>query len=195
LQVKSSSNCGTWCEEELTPVDHVSPKRRKPRLSIPFDGSIDVHSVTSQTVFLLRLGDTLQTKGGNRRRLGINQIVFDPTTNTLYVESDELLEQHTRYALIVTNGIRDQEGKPVAASEEFVTFRHDLNFGQTHEHLLKNYRQAMLEALEAARLAGVPESSLVCASVFTTRSVTSTLEKIRDQIHAAGPMPADFRRV
>src|SRR6516164_1879048 len=31
----------------------------QPRLSIPFDGAIDVNSVTSQTVFLVSLGDTL----------------------------------------------------------------------------------------------------------------------------------------
>src|SRR5262249_12583820 len=31
----------------------------QPRLSVPFDGAIDVHSVTSQTMFLVSLGDTL----------------------------------------------------------------------------------------------------------------------------------------
>src|SRR5262249_31627001 len=30
----------------------------QPRLSIPFDGPIDVHTVTSNTVFLISLGDT-----------------------------------------------------------------------------------------------------------------------------------------
>ena len=30
------------------------------------------------------------------------------------------------------------------------------------------------------------------ASVFTTQSATAVLEKIRDQIHAATPAPADF---
>ena len=51
-------------------------------------------------------------------------------TRTLHVESEEALEQYTRYALIVTNGIRDQAGDPVEASEEFASFRRDLNFGQ-----------------------------------------------------------------
>ena len=31
----------------------------QPRLSIPFDGLIDPRSVTSNSVFLVRLGDTL----------------------------------------------------------------------------------------------------------------------------------------
>src|SRR5260370_5129001 len=44
------------------------------------------------------------------RVIGINQIVFDTFTNSLHVESDELLDQHTRYALIATRGVRDREG-------------------------------------------------------------------------------------
>lgn len=54
-------------------------------------------------------------RDGNRRNriIGINQVVWDPLTNTLYVESDELLEQHERYVLIVTRGLRDPDGRSV----------------------------------------------------------------------------------
>ena len=45
--------------------------------------------------------------------VGINQIVWDTFTNTLHVESDELLAQHTRFALIVTRGVRDEGGARV----------------------------------------------------------------------------------
>ena len=61
--------------------------------------------------------------------MGINQVVWDPATSTLHAKSDELLDQHTRYALIVTRGVRDETGKPVEASEAFQRFRHDLDFG------------------------------------------------------------------
>ena len=40
-------------------------------------------------------------------KVGIDQVVFDALTNTLYVQSDALLAQHTRFALIVTHGVRD----------------------------------------------------------------------------------------
>jgi hypothetical protein len=126
------------------------------------------------------------------RVIGINQVVWDPLTNTLYAESDELLNQHTRYALIVTNGLRDLNGSPIEASEAFRRFRHDLNFGQTDDTNLKAYRKALLDALEAARVAGIQETDIVSASVFTTQTVTSALEKIRDQIKSAMPAPADF---
>src|SRR5437879_10304417 len=71
----------------------------QPRLSIPFSGPIDVSSVSSSTVFLVRVG-------GRRSRhvVGINQVVWDPATNTLHAESDDSLDQHTRYLLVVTAG-------------------------------------------------------------------------------------------
>ena len=88
-------------------------------------------TVTSETVFLVNLGST-RRKGHSRGQVvGINQIVWDPETHTLHVESDELLAQHTRYALVVTNGLRDLGGDPVEASEAFAHFRKHLHFGQT----------------------------------------------------------------
>ena len=65
------------------------------------------------------------------------------------------------------------------------SFRHDLNFGQTEDPVLKAYRKDLLDAMAAADQVGVPESDIVAASVFTTQSATAVLEKIRDQIHAA----------
>ena len=154
-----------------------------PRLSIPFDGAIDPATATSQTVFLISLSG---------RVTGINRIVWDPLTNTLHAESDELLDQHSRYALIVTNGLRDAQGNPIEPSETFQRFRHDLNFGQTGDRDLKDYRKALLDAIEAARKAGVQEGDIVAASVFTTQSSTATLEKIRDQIKSSTPAGANF---
>src|SRR5262245_23922795 len=82
----------------------------QPRLSIPFSGPIDVTTVNSSTIFLIRLGDTISPEDTGGEIVGINQIVWDVATNTLHVESDDLLDQHTRYALIVTRGLRDGDG-------------------------------------------------------------------------------------
>jgi hypothetical protein len=162
----------------------------QPRLSIPFDGPIDVNSVNSQDVFLINLGDTVDHLEHGSHTVGINQIVWDPATTTLHAESDQLLDQHTRYALIVTNGVHDATGQPVQASADFARFRHDLNFGQTKDPALKEYRQDLLEGTEAAELVGVPASDIVTASVFTTQSTTAVLEKIRDQIDTNPNTPA-----
>lgn len=157
----------------------------QPRLSIPFSGPIDVSTVTSDTVFLL---------GPGGRRIGIDQVVWDTESNTLHVESDELLDQHTRYVLIVTRGLRDAINEPIEASGAFQAFRHGKKIGHADDDArVTAYREALLAGLELAAGAGVELSKIAVASVFTTMSVTAGLEQIREQIRAAAPpASADF---
>jgi dienelactone hydrolase len=86
----------------------------QPRLTIPFDGPIDLRSVTGDSVYLVRLGSAM---GGRvrepQRRIGINRIEWDIETATLVAEPDEILEQDTRYAIVVTAGVRALDGSPV----------------------------------------------------------------------------------
>jgi hypothetical protein len=156
----------------------------QPRLSIPFDGLIDVNSVTSNTVFLVSLGDTLDPHDHGGQVVGINQVVWDVASTTLHVESDQLLDQHTRYGLIVTDSVHDQRGHRVEATDEFRDFRETVHGA---------YKQELLDAIHAAHSLGVRERDIVTASVFTTQSATAVLEKIRDQILQANPPdPAVF---
>src|SRR5262249_21225108 len=156
--------------EDIEVINALDGFNVEPRLSIPFDGPIDVESVTSQTVFLIGLGSTRFPRQQDSRTIGINQVVWDPLTNTLHVESDELLDQHSRLALIITRGWRAWSGDPVEKTEAFQRFRHTVQ---------GSYKQALLDAIQAARRVGVREGDIVAASVFTTQSVTAVLEKIR----------------
>lgn len=153
----------------------------QPRLSIPFTGDIDIASVTSETVFLLELGP-------DPRLIGINQAVWDPDATTLHVESDEFLEQHTRYLLVVTDGVRDSGGDPIGTAP----FRRALSFGQTGDVAEMAYRASLLDAQEVLDAVGVPPGRVAAASIFTTQSATAVMEKIRDQVKATTPAPADF---
>src|SRR5437667_2186862 len=110
-----------------------------PRISIPFDGAIDPNSVSSDTVFLVRIGSLSDPNSFLPQTIGINQVGWDPTTLTVFVGSDQHLDQDTSYLLIVTNGVRDVAGDPIEASDAFADFRHDLNFGQTKDPQLKLY--------------------------------------------------------
>lgn len=103
--------------EDIDVINTLDGFNLQPRLSIPFDGPIDVATVTSRTVFLVSLSSTLP--GGDRggRVIGINQVVWNPETITLHVESNEQLDQHIRYALIVTRGVRDQLRRPKASDD------------------------------------------------------------------------------
>jgi hypothetical protein len=155
------------CEDidVLNTLDGFSPQ---PRLTIPFSGAIDVASVTSDTVFLVSLGSTLGG-GSFGQRIGINQIVWDPGSLTLHAESDKLLDPHTRYALIVTSGVRDAQGHPIAGERLDEEARDALDRTRAHHH-----------------------DRAVAASVFTTLSTTSVLERIRDQVKTGPVAPIDF---
>src|SRR5262245_27183755 len=156
----------------------------QPRLSIPFSGAIDVSTVSSQTVFLVRLG---HRHGHHGDPVGINQIVWDPATFTLHAESDELLDQHTRYLLIVTDGVRDTEGHRVKGKA-----LGDFIHGEKRGHdfgSLGDYRSDLREALEKVEIHG---QHVVAASVFSTLSATTVLEKIRRKLKDGHPAPAEM---
>ena len=116
----------------------------QPRITVPFTGDIDPSTVNSNTIYLINLGDTL-TLHGFGQRVGINQIEWDPASKTLIFESDDLLNQHSRYALVITNGVKDASGDPIEAGQ-FGSFRHDLNFGQTKDRDDQAYRKALIDA-------------------------------------------------
>jgi hypothetical protein len=153
----------------------------QPRLSVPFTGPIDPTSVTSETVFLFKLGL-------GPAFVGINQVVWDPDANALHVESDAFLDQDARYLFVVTDGVRDAAGDPIGSSQ----FRKFLNYGQTMDAAEKAYRAELLEALDELEAAGVATGRVAVASIFTTESATAVMEEIRDQLKAATPAPADF---
>src|SRR3989442_6964344 len=166
--------------QDLDVINTLDGFNLQPRLSIPFSGRIDVSTVNSSTVFRVRLGP-----GPGREVVGINQVVWDPATNTLHAESDELLDQHTSYLLVVTTGVRDAEGDPIepGAFEDFLESR------RHHDHELADYRRELWNALERAHVRG----RIAVASVFTTQSATAVLEKIRREIKSWEPLPATMR--
>jgi hypothetical protein len=170
--------------EDLAVVNTLDGFGLQPRLSIPFDGDIDVGSVDSRAVLVIEMGSTVDKHEPAGEATGITQIVWDTFTQTLHVETDELLAQHTRYALVATNRLRDTQGRPVEASDAFRRFRQTVQ---------GPYKQALLEAIAAARREGIREDDIVSASVFTTQSITPVMERIRDQIKAGTPEPANFQ--
>jgi Big-like domain-containing protein len=138
----------------------------QPRISIPFTGAIDPSSVSSSSVFLIRIPDHAIT--------GINQVVWEPAANTLHVESDQLLRQRTTYILVVTDRVRDASGKPIEAAP----FRRDLH--------------GNMSELVRGLPGGLQLSDVALATVFTTQSVTPLLEQVRARIKASRPAAADF---
>ena len=78
---------------DIAVINELDGFSTQPRVTVPFSGAIDPTSVTSDTVYFVNLGDTLSLRGFGQR-VGINQVLWDPATNTLAVQPDDLLQQH-----------------------------------------------------------------------------------------------------
>jgi hypothetical protein len=187
-------NCATEPSEcaDISILNTLDGFNPQPRLSIPFDGAIDPRTVSSKTVFLVRLGKPHEGDRDERPPsiIGINQVVWDPVRQTLHAESDAFLDQHTRYALVVTDGILDSDGNPIEAPRDFRLFvercDHDAKYPRDYCEKLRN-------GIDSEGLPdGIRCDRIVAASVFTTESVTANLEKIRVQLAAAHPISANF---
>jgi Bacterial virulence factor lipase N-terminal len=173
--------------QDIAVINTLDGFSTQPRISVPFTGAIDPASVTSDTVYLLNLGD-VQTARGLGTRVGINQRLWDPATNTMVFESDELLQEHSRYVLIVTDGVRDATGKPIKRSK-----MDDDDDDDDRSHGMRGrgndeYQRELRDAMRAHR--GL--NRVAAASVFTTQTATGDLAKIMRQIKASTPAPASF---
>jgi hypothetical protein len=172
-------DCGTRPSDcaDVTVLNQLDGFNVQPRLSIPFSGPIDPSTVSSDTVQLYDLGCLACAP------IGIDQAVWEPAANTLHAETAALLKQHEPYLLVATAGLRSAAGEAL----DRTSFLHDLNFGQTKDEHTKRYRAELRDALQATGTF----TRAVAASVFTTQSVTADLEKIRRQIGASTPAPAE----
>jgi hypothetical protein len=153
----------------------------QPRITIPFNGNIDLSTVNSNNIFLLNLGDT-QTLAGAGQRVGINQVVWDPASTTLAFESDQLLNEHSRYVLIVTDGVRDAKGKKLKS----VDLDEDRSEGQRET---SEYRRELRDALRSRIPANL---KVAAASLFTTQSISADLLKIMKRVRET-PVKAEFK--
>ena len=195
-------NCATHPSDcaDLALLNQLDGFNLQPRLSIPFDGAIDVSTVNSQTVFLITLPGPglrgLEFDGFTPQVIGINQIVWDPASLTLFVESNDHLNEDSNYALIVTTGVHNAAGNPIAATDAFNQFRHGDGGvdGKNADELLKRYQQALKHTLDEGILGqlGLSRDDVAAASVFTTESATATLRSIRDQVKAAASPAVNF---
>jgi hypothetical protein len=195
-------NCATNPADcaDLTLLNQLDGFNLQPRLSIPFDGAIDPGTVNSNTVFLITLPgpglNSLEFDGFTPRVIGINQIVWDPASLTLFAESNDHLNEDSNYALIVTTGVHDAQGNPISATGDFSAFIHGDGGvdGKNTDELLKRYQQALKHSLTDDLLSqlGLTRAQIAAASVFTTESATATLRSIREQIKAAAPPALNF---
>ncbi|MCC6391159.1 MAG: hypothetical protein IT167_11195 [Bryobacterales bacterium] len=147
-----------------------------PRLHVRFSAPVDLDSLR-RGVFLVALDNmTFEESGASYTGtpIPINQLVWDPATFTLYAKPDNVLDQHRRYALVVTSAVLDTRGNAVEADPAFlrcITQPDSAYCGDLAGRL------SVLFAL-GEWLGGTQR--IVSASTFTTLSATAWIEKVRD---------------
>ena len=106
---------------QLTLINELDGFNVQPRITVSFSGPVDT-STLQAGIFFVAL-DNLTTDEPGLQKTGdavaINQVVYDPSTNTAYAKPDASLDQHRRFVLIVTDAIRDPSGNPVIADPAF----------------------------------------------------------------------------
>ena len=140
-----------------------------PRLMVCFSGQIDP-STLRDGVHIVPLD--------SHRPIEINQIVFDPASMCAYAKPDQVLDQQTQYVLLVTSEVLDADGKRVKA---------DNKFGDCVKHTPSGYCKSLSQAIGGlGEKAGNGSGDVVAASLFTTLSATTWLERARQQVVLAG---------
>jgi hypothetical protein len=180
-------DCGTYASdcEDVAVLNQLDGFNMMARVTVPFDGDIDPASVTSKTIFLVKLRDVRQGHdyGNNVEVVGINYVVWDPATRELSFRPDNHLDQHTRYALVLTTGVRDARGRPVGIAPAL----RDL-LADDARNVDSDYRRGLSAAAERVRRR-VPEGLDVAAlSVFTTQTFSHIVERLRAAVQQA-PAP------
>jgi Bacterial Ig-like domain len=167
--------------EDVAVLNQLDGFNMQARISVPFDGDIDPGSVTSTTVFLVKLRNALSGRGDDHAVVGINYIVWDPATRELSFRPDNLLDQHTTYALVVTTGVRDAAGKAIASAA---------NLGRGSIVAGASYRRALADAESIVRRTGLLARGqpIAALAVFTTQTFSHIVERMRDVMQRA-PAP------
>ncbi len=160
----------------------------QPRITVPFTGNIDLSTVNSDTIYLVNLGDTLSGRGIGQK-IGINQIAWDVAAQSLVFESDALLDEHTRYLLVITDGVRDTSGHRIDAGRFGEWRERPDRDDDDGDHDLRDYRRALRDSERHAH----DRSHVAALSLFTTQSISADLAKIHRQIQASRPAAIDFR--
>jgi hypothetical protein len=170
--------------QDIDVINTLDGFSTQPRITVPLTGDIDVSTVNSDNIFLVNLGDTFTLRGFGER-VGINQVLWDPPTKTLVFESDQLLQQHSRYLLVITDGVHDARGKKIKSDGWGDDF--GLAFGRDRDGA--DYRRDLRDGVQGLRN---DHHKIVAASLFSTQSTSADLAKINRQIKQSTPAPVDF---
>lgn len=157
-----------------------------PRIRFTFSAPIDTTTVHHAMYYVALDNLTNEEHGINYtgEMLYVTQMIYDPTTNTLYGKPDGNLDQHRHYAIIMTDVIRDLSGDPIGPDPGYT----DCVNPAPGVGTATAYCSQLVQAVTALAPAVAP-NNIVSASLFTTMSVTKWMEGAWAQLGNVTPPP------
>ena len=171
LTLPDCSTDAAGCDE-IRLVNELDGWSVNPRVAMRFSGPVALDSVTKASVFILPLAPEPFASP-----IGLDQLVWDGASHTLYARPERALLQARRYALVLTTRVLDDAGQPVAPA---------LNAPVVAEAAYGISAQGVV--FQRLRALGVTKREVAAVAVFTTQSVTAGLEQMRAVLDA-GPAP------
>jgi hypothetical protein len=157
----SAASTDNGCKN-ITLINQLDGFSVNPLVTVCFSGPIDPGTLGAGVSFIN--ADTA------RPSIGIQQILYDPVSHCAYAKPNRVLDQQTRYLFSITSGVTDAAGKRVKASGDFRAC-----IGGSSP-----YCQALTTVfLQHNRNNGADLGDVVAASLFTTMSATTWMEKAR----------------
>ena len=150
---------------ELNLLNQLDGFHLQARLTVRFSGAVNPDTLRDG-VFLVWM-ETAYPRAYELGSVGkitpINQVQWDPQTNTAYAKPDQPLEQGRLYGLLVTEGVRDWQGQSVVSDPGFdACVRGEIGGAYC------------VDVGRAVRTASI--GRVLGGSVFTTLSATAWLE-------------------
>ncbi len=130
-----------------------------PRVMVCFSAPIDPKTLSS--------GISIVPVAKPQTPVAINQILYDSSSNCAFAKPNQVLNQQSKYLLLVTNSVHDANGLSVTA---------DPAFSACINGATDTYCTGFSSALRQAKQ---PTSTLAGGSLFTTLSATTWLEQAR----------------
>jgi hypothetical protein len=165
---KAASTCA-----ELGVINQLDGFNPQPRIRVTFSGPINPDTLRGG-IWIIALDNLTNEEFGITQfgePLAINQVIYDPETNSVFAKPDYFLDQHRRYAIVVSNAVYDKAGDPVTASPAYAA--------------CANATSADCAAVaEVARVATemFGPRKIVASTIFTTMSATAWMENARAKL-------------
>ncbi|HEX3880768.1 MAG TPA: Ig-like domain-containing protein [Bryobacteraceae bacterium] len=175
LPLPSCETQYTECQE-IGLLEQVDGFNIRARIRVRFSGPVDPTTLAGGLYFVAA-GDISPAEPGVNKigdKIAVDEVIYDPSSNTAYAKPAVPLDQHSRYVLVVTDAIKDTAGASVMADTAFTGCVRGSD----------DYCQSLANAL--SKISAAP-NTLVAASLFTTMSATAWLEHARDDLQFVPP--------